>query len=245
MRAAARLTVAAPGTLWQPPMQVRRVRERAMDFDAAREAMVEGQVRPSDVTRADIIEAMREIPREPFAPRALRSLAYADIALELAPGRRMLEPRTFAKLLSAAELRPGDLVLDVGCASGYSAAVIARLAAYVVAVEENEALAAQAEARFEAMEVANVALERRPLASGAPEAGPYEAIIVEGGVEIEPTALLSQLKPGGRLVAIRVDGPNGRAMIWRRGGDRVSSAWVFDAPAEVLPGFDAAPAFTF
>jgi protein-L-isoaspartate(D-aspartate) O-methyltransferase len=216
-----------------------------MDFDAARKAMVDGQIRPSDVTRTDIIDALGATPRELFAPKALRSLAYADLALEVAPGRRMLDPRSFARLIGVAEIRAGDLVLDVGCATGYSTAVLARIAAYVVGLECDEALAAQAAQRFEGLELAKAAVETGPLPAGAPASGPFEAILVEGGIETEPTTLLTQLKDGGRLAAIRMNGPTGRATLWRRSGDVFSSVEVFDAAAPVLPGFDAAPAFTF
>jgi protein-L-isoaspartate(D-aspartate) O-methyltransferase len=219
--------------------------ERPMDFDAARKAMVEGQILPSDVTRTDIALAMRAIPREAFAPRALREIAYADLQLEVAPGRRMLDPRSFAKLLSAAAVDSGALVLDVGCATGYSTAVLGRIAGYVVGLECDEDLAAQAAQKLETLNFANASVETGALPAGAPASGPYDAIIVEGAVQVEPTALLDQLKDGGRLVAIRGAGQSGRATVWRRRGDLVSAVAVFDATANVLPGFDAEPAFSF
>lgn len=216
-----------------------------MDFEAAREAMVEGQVRPADVTRRELIAAMRAAPREAFVPRALRELAYADMQPEIAPGRVLLDPRALARVIQAAELRERDLVLDVGCGTGYSTLIAARLAAFVVALEQDERLAEQAAKRLAEFEVDNATVERGTLAAGAPASGPYDAIILQGAVETEPTALLEQLKEGGRLVAIRREGPAGRAIQWRKTASGVTRRAVFDATAPVLPGFDSAPAFIF
>lgn len=216
-----------------------------MDFEAARDAMVEGQIRPSDVTRREIIEAFRAVPREPFAPAPLRALAYADLALEVAPGRRMLEPRVLAKMLQAAAIRKGELVLDVGCASGYSAMIVSRLAGFVAALEQDDALADQAAAHFARFELENVSLERGRLAAGAPEAGPYDVILLEGATETPPEPLFAQLKEGGRLLGVEGGGPIGSARIWRKAGGVISGVRLFEASALVLPGFDAAPAFEF
>lgn len=215
------------------------------DFKAAREAMVDCQVRPSDVTRFDIIAAMLDVARENFTPRSHRAVAYADAQIPLAPGRVMLDARTFAKMLEAADLRDGDLVLDVGAGYGYSSVVAARLCAAVVALEEDETLAAHAAELIPAAGAHNVLLETGKLTAGAPDAGPFDVILLEGAVEAPPAALLDQLKDGGRLVAIVIDGPLGQARVFTRAGDAVSSRRVFDATAPVLPGFDVAPAFDF
>lgn len=213
------------------------------DFYAARQAMVDCQVRPSDVTRFAIIEAMLAIPRERFVPHAQRAIAYADFQIEIAPGRVMLDPRTFAKMLDAADIRSDDLVLDVGAGTGYTSIVAARMAAAVVALEEDPTLAAQAAERVTALEVHNVIVETGRLVDGAPSSGPYDVILVEGAIEVDPHALLGQLKEGGRLVAIHVEGPLGQCRVHTRSAGTLSQRRVFDAAAPVLPGFNAVPVF--
>jgi protein-L-isoaspartate(D-aspartate) O-methyltransferase len=215
------------------------------DFESARRAMVDSQVRPSDVTRLPIIEAMLWAPRERFTPRALRPVAYADAQIPLGPRRVVLDPRSFAKMLDAAAVTAGDLVLDVGAGFGYSAAVLSRIAAAVVALEESPEAAAAAPDLLAALSVDNVIVERGALAEGAPASGPYDVIFIEGGVERIPDALTAQLKDGGRIVAIQMTGPIGRCMVWTRAGQALSARAVFDATAPVLPGFDVVPAFTF
>ncbi|TVQ52658.1 MAG: protein-L-isoaspartate O-methyltransferase [Rhodobacteraceae bacterium] len=215
------------------------------DYEAAREAMVEGQIRPADVTRRDIQAAMLTVPRERFVPAELRPIAYADAQPRLGAGRVLLDPRTFAKMLDAAEPKPDDLVLDVGCGYGYSSMVIAQVAAAVIALEENADLADRAAALFAELGADTVALERGPLADGAPDAGPFDVIMVEGAIETPPARLLDQLKDGGRLVAVWADGPAGHARLYRRAGSVVSHRRVFDALAPVLPGFDAPKGFSF
>ncbi|MFN3614783.1 MAG: protein-L-isoaspartate O-methyltransferase family protein [Rubrimonas sp.] len=216
-----------------------------IDFETARRAMVDCQVRPSDVTRFAIIDAMSWAPRERFVPRDQRPVAYADAQIPVAPGRALLDPRTFSKILDAAEIGPGDLVLDVGSAYGYSAVVAARMAAAVVALEEDETMAAAAPRLAAELEVDNVAFETGALCDGAPASGPYDVILVEGGVVLPPEKLIAQLKEGGRLLAVVQDGPLGMATMFTRTAGGWSSRRLFDAPAPVLPGFDATPAFEF
>ncbi|PKP67077.1 MAG: protein-L-isoaspartate O-methyltransferase, partial [Alphaproteobacteria bacterium HGW-Alphaproteobacteria-8] len=203
------------------------------------------QVRPSDVTRFAIIAAMLDVPRETFTPRAHRAVAYADAQIPLGQGRVLLDPRTFAKMLEAAEILPSELVLDVGVGYGYSAVVLARIAAAVMALEEDATLAAHAAELIPSADAHTVILETGPLAAGAPASGPYDVILLEGGVEIVPEPLLAQLKDGGRLVAIVMDGPLGQATVFTRAGDVVSSRRAFDATAPVLPGFDTVRSFAF
>ncbi|MCO8145789.1 protein-L-isoaspartate O-methyltransferase [Rhodovulum tesquicola] len=215
------------------------------DYDALREAMVDTQVRPSDVTRLPIIEALLAVPREEFVPAGLRGAAYIGENLPLAPGRTVLEARSFAKMLEAVAPGPGDLVLDLGCGLGYSAAVIARMADAVIAVEEDAAMAREAETLLAEQGVDNVAVERAALAEGAPRHGPYDAIVIEGGIEHLPEAILDQLKEGGRIVAIFVEGSLGVARIGRKVGGAVSWRFLFNAGAPVLPGFARLPQFQF
>lgn len=215
------------------------------DFDARREAMVDTQVRPSDVTRLPIIEAFLAVPREEYVPSALREAAYIGENLPLGPGRVLLEPRTFAKMLEAVDVGPGDLVLDLGCGLGYSAAVIARMADAVVAVEEDPQLAAEAQAILAEQGVDNVAVEPAPLTEGAPDLGPYDAIVIEGAVEQVPEAILGQLKEEGRIAAVFMEGTLGVARIGVKIEGAVTWRFLFNAGAPVLPGFSRAPAFEF
>jgi protein-L-isoaspartate(D-aspartate) O-methyltransferase len=216
-----------------------------IDFAAAREAMVDRQIRPSDVTRYPIISAMSDVPREEFVPSALRSVAYLGENVPLAPGRVLLDPRTFAKMLDALGLTGEDLVLDVGCGYGYSAAVIARIAEAVVAVEEDPELAREAEERLGAHGADNAVVHCGPLAAGDAEHGPYDAIIVEGGVGQVPDGLCGQLKEGGRIVALFVEAGLGQARFGVQTPAGVAWRRIFDAAAPILPGFATAKAFEF
>jgi protein-L-isoaspartate(D-aspartate) O-methyltransferase len=205
--------------------------------------MVESQVRPSDVTDRRIIRAMLEVPREAFVPASLQALAYMDEAVPAAegdgggPGRCLLAPRTFAKLVQLAEIEPDAVVLDVGCATGYSTAVLARLAKAVVAVEVDAALAGRAAQTLRQMGVGNAAVIEGALEKGAPAHAPFDAILLEGAVPRVPEDLLEQLRDGGRLVAVIADGAFGRAQVWRRTGKLFDPRAAFDAGAPPLPGF--------
>lgn len=213
------------------------------DFAARRTMMVDTQVRPNDVTKFPIIDAMLNVPREAFVPPARREAAYVGGNLEIGAGRVILEARTLAKMLDAIDLQPGDLVLDLGCGLGYSSAVIARMVEAVVAVEEEPELAAQAEARLSAEGVDNVAVITAPLAAGSAKHGPFDAIVVQGAAETVPPAILAQLKEGGRIGCLFMEGALGVCRIGHKIDGEVSWRFAFNASAPVLKGFAAAPAF--
>ncbi len=215
------------------------------DFEAARVAMVDCQVRPSDVTSFPIIDAMLRIPRERFVPSALRSVCYAGAHVRLGEGRVLLDPRVFSKMLDAAEVGPEDLVLDLGCGLGYSTAVLARLCAAVVGVESDAAMTRQAGETLTALELDNAVVKEGELAAGDPAEGPYDVIFVNGGVETLPEALTGQLRDGGRLVAIFMEGEVGHCVVATRNGDVLERRRVFDATAPLLDGFRKAPEFVF
>lgn len=214
------------------------------EFATRRVMMVDTQVRPSDVTKFPIIDAMLSVPRETFVPGDKREAAYVGENLTLAPGRVVLEPRTLAKLLDALDIQPTDLVLDVGCGLGYSAAVIARLAETVVAVEEDETLAEQAQRILSEEGVDNAVVVTGTLAEGSAKCAPYDVITVEGGVEQVPQALIAQLKDGGRIGAVFMDGAVGTVRIGYKTGAGVTWRSVFNAAAPVLSGFHKARGFT-
>ena len=213
------------------------------DFSARRVMMVDSQVRPSDVTKFPIIEAMLAIPREAFVPAAAREAAYMGENLPFAPGRVMLEPRTLAKMLDALDIQPTDVVLDLGSGLGYSTAVIARFADAVVAVEDTEVMAAAAQNVLAAQGVDNAAVIVGPLAAGAAKHGPYDVITVQGGVETVPEVLLAQLKDGGRIACVFMEGALGIVRIGFKSGGLVTWRFGFNAGAPVLPGFAAVRAF--
>jgi protein-L-isoaspartate(D-aspartate) O-methyltransferase len=217
------------------------------DFAAARRHMVDGQVRPADVTDLRIIAAMQEVPRERFVPPQAAGLAYLDLDLAVGAGasggRRLLKPMVLAKLIQTADIAPTDRVLDVGCATGYAAAVLARIGAQVVALEQDSGLATAARTALASQP--NVTVESGPLSEGWAKAGPYDVIVLEGATEVAPHALCRQLKDGGRLVCVLGSGPDAKAMLYRRSGDDIGARPVFDAAAALLPGFAKAPEFAF
>lgn len=215
-----------------------------IDYAQRRRVMVDTQVRPSDVTKFPIIEAMLTIPRERFVPDALREAAYLGENLPLGEGRVILDPRTFAKILDALNVGPTDLVLDVGAGLGYSSAVLAHMAEAVVAVEPDEDLAREAEAALAETGIDNVAVHRGPLAEGAPQHGPYDAIIVEGAVDTLPKALEDQLADGGRIAAIFMERRLGICRFGYKVDGHINWRHGFNASAPVLPDFAAKKEFS-
>ncbi len=213
------------------------------DYATRRVTMVDTQVRPSDVTKFPIIEAMLSVPREVYVPQDKREAAYVGENTVIGPGRVVLEARTLAKMLDALDIQPGELVLDLGAGYGYSAAVIARLCEAVVAIEEDAGLAAEAQRRLADQGVDNAAVIAGPLARGNAKHGPYDVITVEGGVEEIPADLLAQLKEGGRIGALFMEGALGIVRIGHKAEGRITWRFAFNATAPVLPGFAAAKAF--
>ncbi|MDB5547180.1 MAG: protein-L-isoaspartate(D-aspartate) O-methyltransferase [Tardiphaga sp.] len=219
------------------------------DFVTARQKMVDGQVRPSDVTDLRIIDAMLAVPREAFVPAALRKMAYLDIDLDVStPGaakRYLIKPVVIARMLQAAAISSTDKVLVVGCATGYIAAVASRLAGQVTATESDTDLAANAAARLAELGYGSVRVEPGPAAQGCVANAPYDVIVLDGATEIEPVALYRQLAPNGRLVGVFAMTTPQRAVLVTRSHDDVSSRPLFDATAPVLPGLERTPAFVF
>jgi len=222
-----------------------------IDFSQARIKMVDGQVRTTDVTDLNLITAMLEVPREEFVPAERRALAYIDEDIQIAPAqdghaaRYLMEASPLAKLLQLAEIAPTDIVLDVGCGTGYSAALLSKLASSVIALESDSFLAAQANEKLAALGCDNVAVVQGELNKGYAAEAPYEAIFLGGAVESVPQALFDQLKEGGRLVAVEGRGNAAIAKIFLKSGGQVTARRAFNAAIKPLPGFESAPAFHF
>ena len=213
------------------------------DFTARRVMMVDTQVRPSDVTKFPIIDAMLDVPRENFVPRDRREAAYVDGNLPLSKGRVLLEPRTLAKMLDAVDIQNDDLVLDIGSGLGYSAAVIAQFAEAVVAAESDEALSEESQTALSDLGADNVIVHAGPLADGVPEHGPYDVITIQGGVETVPGGIIDQLKEGGRIAALFMDGALGEVRLGHKIDGQMYWRLAFNATAPVLPGFAKERAF--
>ncbi|MDN5569167.1 MAG: protein-L-isoaspartate O-methyltransferase [Paracoccus sp. (in: a-proteobacteria)] len=214
------------------------------DFAARRTMMVDTQVRPSDVTKFPVIDAMLDIPREEFVPASRRAVAYSGENLDIGHGRVLLEPRTLAKMVDALDIQPTELVLNLGCGYGYSAAVMSRMAEAVVAIEDNAELAAEAETRLADAGIFNVAVLQAELTVGAPKQGPYDVILVEGAIEDVPAAILEQLRDGGRIAALFREGNLGIARIGHQLNGRITWRYSFNANAPMLPGFERARGFS-
>jgi protein-L-isoaspartate(D-aspartate) O-methyltransferase len=215
------------------------------DAAAARRHMVDGQIRTADVTNPSLVAAMQTVPRELFVPPAWASQAYLDGDVPLGHGRALFRPIVLAKLIHGAQLRAGERVLDIGCGTGYSSAVMARMGASVFALEQDPDLADQAKAALAAAAASQVLVVTGPLAAGWPEAAPYDLILLDGAVEVIPDALGRQLRPSGRLAAVFGRGPATKAMIYHVIEGRLVGRPIFDAAAPALPGFAAPPAFVF
>jgi protein-L-isoaspartate(D-aspartate) O-methyltransferase len=218
---------------------------------AARLNMVEGQLRTNRVTDEAVLDGFLTVPRERFVPTSLRGIAYVDDDVPLGDGRVLIEPLVLARMLQFAEIAKTDKVLEVGCATGYGATLLARMAQHVVAVESDAKLAAQARANFAALGIGNVLLQEAPLMQGWRAAGPYNVILINGAVGQIPTAISDQLAEGGRLVTViaastgPADARLGEAVLMTRAEGKVSSRPIFDAAIQSLPGFGRAPAFAF
>ena len=215
------------------------------DTAAARRMMVDGQVRTADVTDPDLIAAMLALARERFVPQNLAEQAYFDGDIAIGDGRTLLRPMVLAKLIQAARIRRDDRVLDVGCGTGYSAAVMAQLAGSVIALEEDATLARLASEALAAVGATRVTVAKGPLIEGWSANAPYDLILLDGATEIVPDALGRQLKPDGRLACVLGSGPTGKAMIFRVIEGHLVGRPIFDAVGSVLPGFVAPPAFVF
>lgn len=218
---------------------------------AARLNMVEGQLRTNKVTDEAVLEGFLTTPRERFVPSHLRGIAYVDDDVPLGNGRVLIEPLVLARLLQFAAIGKQDKVLEIGCATGYATAILAKLSASVVAVESDARLAAAARANLAALGLGNVELQEAPLDAGARAGAPYDVILVNGGVAEIPAAISDQLAEGGRLVTVTEGRANpsearcGSAVLMTRAEGKLSSRPLFDATVEVLPGFAPRPAFVF
>jgi protein-L-isoaspartate(D-aspartate) O-methyltransferase len=221
------------------------------DYAAARTKMVDSQLRTNDVTDYSVLTAMGEIPRERFVPARMRPLAYIDEDILVrdagggAPARYLMEPAPFARLVQLAEINPSDILLDIGCATGYSTAVLARLANSVVAVEADPELAALASGTLVDLGIANAAVVTGPLEEGYASEGPYDVIFLGGAVEVVPDSLFAQLKEGGRLVAVVGYGRAAAATVFTRSDGEIGSRIAFNAHVQPLPGFAKPKAFVF
>lgn len=216
-----------------------------MDFARARDLMVESQVRPSDVTDMRILGAMRTLPRERFVPPQRRTLAYADLELEAAPGRVLLRPRDLAKLIQALAPQSGERALEIAGATGYGAAVLAACCKEVVTLDPDADLSFAARAALESAGASNVRTVSTRATDGWADAAPYDVIMLNGAAETVPQAWLDQLAPGGRMGVIVREGAAGAARIYTRSGDAIAFRVAFDAFPPVAPGLEKPRTFAF
>ncbi len=239
-----------------------------MNFAAARRAMVDGQIRTNDVTDLGLLAAMLEIPREAFVPAQIAPLAYLDRDLPLnarhkglpddedfsgadgpTPAERQLrwliKPAVLARLIQAAAPQPHDRALVIGAGTGYSAAILSRLAAAVTALEEDVALARRAQSIVSQLGIGHVTIATGALDAGWAASAPYDVILLDGGVELVPQPLFDQMGGDGRLAAVIRQGAVGKGTVFVSDKGAVSGRVIFDAMAPPLPGFARPPAFVF
>jgi protein-L-isoaspartate(D-aspartate) O-methyltransferase len=219
-------------------------------FSSARQKMVDGQVRPSDVTDLRIIDAMLTVPREVFVPERQRAMAYLDLDLDVSEGgsarRFLIKPVVIAKMLQAANIKDTDNVLVAGCGSGYTAALIAKFtAAQVRTTEVDPLLAAKAREVLDTLGLERVTVRVADIAEGDPANAPYDVIVLDGATEITPDRLYAQLREGGRLVGVFAMTRPPRATIVTRSHGDFGNRQLFDAAVPVLPGLERLPAFIF
>lgn len=216
------------------------------DFATARRNMIDGQLRPNRVNVPAVLNAFADVPRERFLNRSLQGHAYVDEDLAIGNGRYLEEPVIFARLLQACATGPDDTVLDVGCATGYSTAVIARVAGAVVGIDADAGFIEKANAALLALSIDNAVCFANDPTMGWPKQAPYDVIIIHGAVAILPDGLKRQLAEGGRLAAVvRDDNDVGRVTLMQKIGGVLSSRVLFDAHCPMLPGFERPTEFVF
>ena len=213
------------------------------DYTARRTMMVDTQVRPSDVTKFPIIDAMLGVPREVYVPDRKREAAYIGENLAIDGTRVMLEPRTLAKMLEALDVQPSHVALDVACGFGYSTAVLAQMCDFVVGVEDDEERAQEAQSILSEQGVDNAAVMTAELTEGAGKSGPYDIMIIQGGVEEVPATLLDQLREGGRIAAVFHEGTLGVVRVGHKLDGMLNWRFAFNASAPILAGFEKPRAF--
>ena len=216
-----------------------------MDFAAARHNMVESQIKPNRVTDTLVMDALAELPREKFVPKALQGIAYVDEAIDIGGGRHLMETWVLARLLQTAEVQTDDIALIIGCGSGYEAAVMAYVANTVVALESDENMVTQANGTLSELSIDTVAVVNGGLVQGYSRQAPYDVIFINGAVPEIPERLSSQLAEGGRLVAIVGEGAYGKGTLVTRYNDVITSRVVFDAGTPTLPEFEQDSHFSF
>lgn len=215
------------------------------DFAAARDHMIDCQIRTADVTDLSVLRAFRKVKREMFVPKSKAALAYSDANIEMEDGRVLMRPRDISKLIQAADIKPTDIVLDIACGRGYSSAVLAGLAETVVALEDDDERVEKATTNLSEMGADNAVVVKGDLKAGAKEHGPFDVIFVNGAVTEVSKNWLDQLANNGRLVAIVLDGTVGRASVYTRSGDVIGDRIVFDANVPMLAGMSRPAEFAF
>lgn len=217
-----------------------------IDYAAARLNMVENQIRPNKVIDPAVLNAFLDVPRERFVPEELRGTAYIDEDLPLGGGRYLMEPMVLARLVQLAEIGPEDTVLLVGCATGYAAAIVARLARAVVAIEADHRFAATARTRLAELGCSAVTVIETPLAQGYPARAPYDVVLFDGAIGDVPAGIVSQLAEGGRMLAVvKAEEGMGKAERMTRVGGTLSRRVIFDAGTPLIPGLERSPSFVF
>jgi len=216
-----------------------------LNFEDLRIKMVDNQLRTTDVTDKPLLQAFLDVPRENFVPSARMPLAYIDDDVLVSDGRYLMQPSPFAKMAQLANIQPEDAVLDIGCATGYSSAVLSRVARSVVAVECDADLAEQAASNLASLGFENVVVVNAPLQGGHASGGPYDVVLIEGSVDHVPASLFDQLKNGGRLVVVEGAGNSGKSMIYVKNDGIVSGRRAFNSAVKALPGFEKIAEFEF
>lgn len=216
-----------------------------MDYATARHNMVESQIKPNRVTDPLIMEALAQLPRENFVPKAMQGVAYVDEAIDIGDGRHLMEAWVLARLLQAAEVQPDDVALVIGCGSGYEAAVLSYLASTVVALENDDSFATRANDVLSSLSIDTVAVVSGGLARGYARQAPYDVIFVNGAIPAIPDRFGDQLAEGGRLVCVVGQGAFGKGCVMSRHNGVVTARPFFDASTPDLPGFEQEPSFSF
>jgi len=220
---------------------------------ALRQTMVDCQLRTFDITDRAVLDAALDIPREIFLPGLPAAVAYSDSILQIgaAGGRKrsMLAPMVVARLIQAAIVVPSDRVLVVGAGTGYTAALVGRLAARVYALDSDADLSRLAAENFARLGAGNIEVATGPLAAGLPQHAPFDLIIIDGAIEAQPDSLLAQLGEGGRLTAVVLPvaaaGRRGKAMLYEKNTGHIGSRVLFDAAGDLLEGFERKAEFSF